>query len=188
MMIPDTHLKEAKSVQPHRLRSTTPDPAVRPRTLVIGLGNPLIADDRVGLCVASQLRRSLRGRPDVDVVEDYWGGLRLMERMIGYDRAIVIDAICTGAPPGTLHRLTPHAVPTQKSASAHDVNLPTALAFGRAAGASVPEDDQVVLVGIEALDTLTFSEDVTPAVAAAVPRAVELVLELLNSEQGDGTR
>ncbi|MFH1919857.1 MAG: hydrogenase maturation protease [Planctomycetota bacterium] len=151
------------------------------RTLVLGLGNPLVSDDRVGLCVAADLRPRLAGRPEVEVEEDYWGGLRLMERMIGYDRAIVIDAICTGAAPGTIHCLTPDAIPTQRSASAHDVNLPTALAFGRRAGVHLPRDESILLVAIEAADVLTFSEECTPAVRAAIPRAVDHIVQALDS-------
>jgi hydrogenase maturation protease len=157
------------------------------KTLIIGLGNPLVSDDSVGLRVAAELRRQLAGRDDVEVTEDYWGGLRLMERMIGYERAIVVDAICTGAPPGTLHHLTTASIATQKSASAHDVSLPTALAFGRQAGAKLPEDRHVSLLGIEAQDLVNFSEQCTPAVAAAIPRAVREVLQILESMQGEPT-
>ena len=49
-------------------------------------------------------------------------------------------------------------MPTQRSASAHDVNLPTALAFGRQAGLHLPEDRHILLVGIEAEDILNFGE------------------------------
>jgi hydrogenase maturation protease len=157
------------------------------KTLIIGLGNPLVSDDSVGLRVAAELRRQLTGRDDVEVTEDYWGGLRLMERMIGYERAIVVDAICTGAPPGTLHHLTTASIATQKSASAHDVSLPTALAFGRQAGAKLPDDQHVCLLGIEAQDLVNFSEQCTPAVAAAIPRAVREVLQILESMQGEPT-
>ena len=85
-------------------------------TLVIGLGNPLVTDDSVGLRVVEQLRPLLANRTDVEVAEDYWGGLRLMERMIGFDRAIVVDAIQTGSPAGTVHLLTPDGIATQRSA------------------------------------------------------------------------
>ena len=152
------------------------------KTIVLGLGNPLISDDSIGLRVVAELRRQLAERADIEVSEDYWGGLRLMERMVGFDRAVVIDAICTGAPPGTIHRLRPADLPTQKSASAHDVNLPTALAFGRQAGVHLPPDEWIHLVGIEAVDILTFSEQLTPAVETAIPRAVELVLQILAEE------
>ena len=151
------------------------------RTLIIGLGNPLVTDDSVGLRVVEKLRPLLADRTDVEVAEDYWGGLRLMERMIGFDRAIVVDAIQTGSPAGTVHLLTPDGIPTQRSASAHDVNLSTALEFGRQAGAHLPENDQIRLVGIEAADILSFGEQCTPAVQAAIPRAVEIVLETLDT-------
>ena len=149
------------------------------KTLILGLGNPLITDDSIGLRVVETLGPRLAGRADVEVSEDYWGGLRLMERMIGFDRAIVIDAIQTGSPPGTIHRLTPDGIPTQRSASAHDMNLATALEFGRQAGMHLPPNEAIRLVGIEAEDILTFSERCTPAVEAAIPRAVEAVLEAL---------
>ena len=151
------------------------------RTLIIGLGNPIVSDDSIGLRVADRLRPLLAERPDVDVTEDCWGGLQLMERMIGYDRAIVIDAIRTGAPPGTIHHLTTASISTQKSASAHDVNLPTALAFGRRAGVRLPADEDVRLIGVEAEDLINFGEACTPAVAAAIPHAVQAVLQELDS-------
>jgi len=169
------------------LEDPSPSEADRPtgRILVIGLGNPLVSDDSVGLRVAAALKQRLAGREDVDVTEDYWGGLRLMERMIGYDKAIVVDAICTGAAPGTIHHLTTDSIATQKSASAHDVNLPTALAFGRRAGAKLPKDENVCLVGVEAEDLINFNEECTPAVAAAIPRAVREVIQILESMQGE---
>jgi len=151
------------------------------KTLVIGLGNPLVCDDSVGLRVAEKLKTLLADRPDVDVTEDHWGGLRLMERMIGYDRAIVVDAIQTGAAPGTIHLLSPDGISTQRSASAHDVNLNTALEFGRRAEARLPENSRIRLVGIEAEDILNFGQTLTPAVEAAVPKAVEAVLNALEA-------
>lgn len=149
------------------------------KTIIIGLGNPLITDDSIGLRVVEQLKPLLVDRPEVEVVEDYWGGLRLMEQMIGYDRAIVVDAIQTGASPGTIHLLSPDGIPTQRSASAHDVNFSTALEFGRQADMQLPQNSQIRLVGIEAEDVLTFREHCTPAVEAAIPQAVEAVLAAL---------
>ncbi len=153
------------------------------KILVLGLGNPLVSDDSVGLRVAEALKPLLAGRPEIEVGEDYWGGLRLMERMIGFDRAIIIDAVCSGAPPGAILRLTPESIPTQRSASAHDVNLPTALEFGRKAGVALPKNEHIMLVGIEAADILTFGQRCTPAVEASIPRAVEVVVEAIAEMQ-----
>jgi hydrogenase maturation protease len=154
------------------------------RTLVVGLGNPLLTDDRVGLLVARALRERLADRPGVEVDEDYHGGLRLMERMVGFERAIVVDAIVAGQAPGWIHQLRADDIPTQHTASAHDVNLRTALEFGRTVGAVLPEDDDVRIIGIEAADVATFGTHCTPRVEAAVPAAVATVLELLQRGEG----
>jgi hydrogenase maturation protease len=151
------------------------------KTLVLGLGNPILKDDSVGLRVAQLLRPLLADKSNIDIDEDYWGGLRLMEHMVGYDKVIIIDAICTGSNPGTIHRLSPGDVPTQHSASAHDVNLPTALEIGRRAGAHLPKSEDIILIGVEAADVQTFDETLSPEVEASLPLAVEVVLGVLKN-------
>jgi hydrogenase maturation protease len=150
------------------------------KTLVLGLGNPILGDDSVGLRVAQQLDATLSEQPEIDIDIEYWGGLRLMERMVGYERAIIVDAICSGAPAGTIHILSPGDMPTQRSASAHDVNLPTALEVGRQAGAALPREENITLVAIEAVEVLTFGESLTAEVEAAIPRAAQAVLAILD--------
>lgn len=153
------------------------------KTLILGLGNPLLKDDSVGLRVAQELRARINGDPSIEIGEDYWGGLRLMERMIGFDRAIIIDAICTDAAPGTIHILSPDDIPTQRSSSVHDVNLSTALEVGRHAGAKLPARDDIMLVGVEAADVQTFDEELSPEVESALPEAVDEVLSALDRER-----
>ncbi|MGQ9574126.1 MAG: hydrogenase maturation protease [Thermoguttaceae bacterium] len=155
------------------------------KILVLGLGNPIVTDDSVGLRVAAAVRPLVADRPDVEVSEDYWGGLRLMERMAGFQAAVIIDAIQTGAPPGTIHRLAVDSLPTQRSASSHDVNLPTALALGRQAGVPLPADEKIVLVGIEVADILSFGQECTPAVRAAIEPAARVVMEALDRLSGE---
>jgi hydrogenase maturation protease len=152
-------------------------------TLIIGLGNPLLRDDAVGLHVARQVGAALGPRDDVEVAEESVGGLRLMERMVGFDRAIVIDAIRSGRPPGTVLTLDPRDMPTQHSASTHDVTLPTALAFGRRTGARLPPDGSLKVVAVEAEDVETFGEELTAAVEAAVPLAAAQVLTVLDQDR-----
>ncbi len=154
------------------------------KILVIGLGNPILTDDGVGVKVAYAVRNSLAldGRDDVTVTEASVGGLHLMEAMVGYDRVILIDAIQTScAQPGTIQRLTlddiASAMPTQHSASAHDMNLPTALEMGRRLDLALPE--AIEIFAIEAEDVVTFGETCTPAVDAAIPVVTEMVLRTL---------
>jgi len=151
------------------------------KTLVLGLGNPLLRDDSVGLRVAQEVEHLIPTSLEIEVGLDYWGGLRLMERMIGFDRAIIIDAICTGASPGTIHLLTPDDIPTQRSSSVHDVNLTTALKLGDQAGAHLPAMENILLIGVEAADVQTFDETLSPEVENAVPAAVAAVMTALGS-------
>ncbi len=149
------------------------------KTLVIGLGNPILGDDGVGWRVAENVQRRIEGS-NVDVDCFALGGLSLMERMIGYDRAIVIDAVATGQTPGAVSCIRLDELPGFSgvhTTSAHDTSLLNALRVGHKMGAHLPET--VMVVGVEADRLYDFSEDLTPAVAAAVPRAVQAVLDLL---------
>ena len=145
------------------------------KTLILGLGNPILGDDSVGLKVAEIVRQRITPDPSIEVSEDYWGGLRLMERMIGYDEVIIIDAVCTGAHlPGSILYLEPDDIPTQHTASAHDINLPTALQLAAAMNLKMPK--QIRVIAIEAENVLDFSEQCSPAVTQALPRAADAVL------------
>lgn len=150
-------------------------------TLVIGLGNPILTDDGVGIYTARFVERALPDAADVEVVELAVGGLGLMEAMIGYDRAIIIDAVWS--PREQVGRVVcfdaGHLPETMNSTSAHDADLPTALSVGRGLGAALPPNDHIQIVGITAREVLEFGAEPTPPVAAAVPKAAEKVFELL---------
>lgn len=148
-------------------------------TLVVGLGNPLLTDDGVGLRVIQYLRLRLAVGTKVGLEEDHCGGLRLMERMIGYSRVIIVDATRSGATPGTVREMTLFDVPTRHSGSSHDADLLTALAMGRHAGALLPENEDIRIVGVEAAEVLTFGLECTPAVRSAIDQAAKIVLKLL---------
>lgn len=166
----------ATHCEPARVESATP-----PRTLVLGLGNPILTDDAVGLRVAESVRPLLADRAGVDVECEYRGGLRIVERMVGYGRAILIDALRSGGVPGAIRELGPGEIPTQHSASGHDVNLATAVTFARRAGFDLPADEKIRIIGIEVETLDVFGERCTPRVAAAIDRAVAGVLHLLGS-------
>ncbi len=149
------------------------------KTLVLGLGNPLLGDDAIGLKVAALVRERLGERDGVDVAEEEAGGLRLMERMTGYDRAVLVDACLSGGTPGAIRRIGPDELPTQRTAIAHGIDLPRALALGRSLGLPMPE--VVRVVAIEAESVHEFRESMTPAVAAAIESAVAAVLEEIDA-------
>ena len=144
------------------------------RIVVIGLGNPLLTDDAVGVRAAEMLTERLAGT-GVDVVQSAWGGLRFVDLLAGYDRAVIVDAIeWRHGPVGTVYRLTTdQAIPTLRAVSYHDVSLGTALALGRTL--DIPLPSEVVFFAVEAAETRAFGEQLTPAVQSALPELVRSV-------------
>lgn len=156
-------------------------------TLVIGLGNPILADDGVGWRVIDALERRPRmGQPGtvleaVDLERVCVGGVALMEELSDYRRAIIIDAILEpDGEPGRVWCRPLFDVETRTSShldSSHDATLLAALAAGRAMGATMPDDIEVVGVTIAGADT--FGEELSAPVAAAIDVAVDLILDRL---------
>jgi hydrogenase maturation protease len=153
------------------------------KTLVIGLGNPILKDDGVGIWTARRVRKMLPPGAEVDVVEVSVGGLALMEAMVGYQRVVLIDAIMTAdGQPGQVYQLGLRDLPeTLNTRSAHDADLRTALRVGRQLGARLPADEDIHIVAIESSDVTTFGETPTPAVADAIPKAAQIALRLLSN-------
>ena len=157
------------------------------KTLIIGLGNPILGDDGVGWKVAEGVRRQLAAsgkRSSVEVDCASLGGLSLMERMLGYQRVILVDSMETGqSPEGSVKVFPLAALPNPMeghSTSIHDTSLMNALQAAQAIGESIPK--QVDVVAIEAKNVRDFSEELSPAVSSAVPLATRKVLKLLKDK------
>jgi hydrogenase maturation protease len=146
-------------------------------TLIAGVGSPILGDDGVGI---HAIRRLVAGGlpPGVDAVEVGTGGLALLDHVRGYRRLIVIDAIVSGAPAGTVHVLEGEQVAHAVHLGAeHGADLPTALDLGRRLlQRDMPEE--VVVVAIEAGSLARFSETLSPAVEAALGGALATATEL----------
>jgi hydrogenase maturation protease len=161
-------------------------------TLVIGLGNPILGDDGVGWKVVDELERRVGdGRARAGAVElDRMsvGGLALMERLVGYERAILVDAVLGNDRLGTVWSRPLQAVATRPGShldSAHDASLAEAIEAGRALGARLP--DEITVVGIAVRRVDEFDERLSAPVAGAVDTAVETVARLLaTSPEGAG--
>ena len=156
-------------------------------TLVIGLGNPILGDDGVGWRVIEALEDRLAvddgarlAAGDVELDRVAVGGLSLMERLVGYDRVVLVDAVLGSGDDGTLTvdsladtacRLASHLD------SAHDAPLTEALSAGRTLGAHLPDDITVVGIAVHRVDV--FDERLSTPVAGAVGPAVEAILAAL---------
>jgi len=146
------------------------------RTIVVGLGNPILSDDSVGIKVAELVKQRVPGNQDIEVTEAYAGGLRLMEVIAGYDQAIIVDAMKSGRyPVGTIRVLGADSLAkTRNTLCTHDGDLSMALELGRDLGLATP--GSLKIIGIEAEEVERFGEELTCGVRAALPKAVEEVL------------
>jgi hydrogenase maturation protease len=158
------------------------------KTVVIGLGNPILGDDGVGWKVAEEVKQLFLTTPlpfpvEVDCLA--LGGLSLMEHLIGVDRAIIIDAVSLeGMDEGQVVVFSLDELPDRSAGhitAAHDTSLPTALEVGRTMGAHLPQE--VTVVGIQAYNLFEFSEELTPLITEAVPIAAQTVIQLLINGQ-----
>ncbi|MCL4425566.1 MAG: hydrogenase maturation protease [Firmicutes bacterium] len=147
------------------------------KTMVIGCGNPLRGDDGVGRAVIQALG-GVSLPEEVRLVEAGTPGLALLDILRQADRIIIVDAVAGEGRPGTVFRLRAEDLekPPPGSCSLHDLGIAEVLALGRLAE---PEalPGELVFVGIQAACLEPGREGLSQEVAAAVPRAVQAVLE-----------
>jgi len=162
--------------------------------IIIGLGNPILSDDAVGILAVREVRRRLEesGAPGTPrptagsahasartvFAEASVGGLDLIDLLSGHGGAVLVDAAVTGkARPGEVFELdvdfledTTHL---GTAGLAHQVDLATAWKLGRRLGLELPRHMRIVAV--EAADVKTFSEELTPTVAGNFENIVRAV-------------
>jgi len=137
----------------------------------------------VGNHVAKLVREKLPHGLGIDVKEISAGGIELVEEMIGYERAIVIDAIATNGRIGTVRRLKPDQLKsTVHLTSPHRFNFASAYQVGRRFGSrSMPKT--VEIYGVEIEPTRDFAEGLSRRASKAARRiAAEIIGNLLRTD------
>ena len=152
------------------LEATSSLMATGGRTVVLGLGNPVLSDDGVGLAVVSALRQLLRAEPipGVDVLASTRAGFELIDLLRDYHRAILVDCLILPDPrPGSVRRLRLDDVAgSSRLVNVHDLSVGVAFQLAERMGIRMPTE--VEIVAVEAADTCTICEELTPAVESAV--------------------
>jgi len=151
------------------------------KTIVLGVGNPILQDDGVGIHVLNELREHLKdSRVILDIA--YTGGMNLLDMIRGFDKVILVDAIKQeDSKTGEVKRFSLTEAPAVHSCNPHDVSLSEALLLAKQLGEEhLPQE--IVVIGIVVKNTIDFGEQLSREVASAVPTAVSLVLtELKNT-------
>ena len=152
------------------------------RQVVVVIGNAYRRDDGAGLAVADRLRTRMPS--GVEIVSCEQEPSRLIDACEGAATALVVDAVESGAAPGTLHRFDASDRPVPERlfrSSTHAFGVGEAIELARALN-RLP--DRVIVYGIEGA-VFEAGEGLTDAVAAAVEPAAAAVLAEVSHSEGD---
>lgn len=144
--------------------------------LIIGIGNEYRSDDAVGLLVARTLQ--VRTLPNTHMIEATGEGTALLEAWKEADSVILVDAVISQAPAGTIHRLDAQIdslSPDLFALSTHAFSVAEAVELARALG-NLPQ--RLVLYGIEG-QNFTAGIGLSPEVERAAAEAVEEIIRLV---------
>ena len=147
--------------------------------LVVGLGNPLMGDDGIGLVALERLAASGAVPAGVELVDGGTWGMNLLHLIESADVVILLDAIQNGTAPGTVTELEGDAVPRRLAhkLSPHQIDLAEVLALAALRGTLPP---RLVALGIEP-GVVEMSTTLSPVVDAALPLLLARVIERLEA-------
>jgi len=153
------------------------------RTIVLGVGNKILGDDGVGLHVVNELKKYIKNNSNVTIDEAATGGMNLLDLLLGYEKAIIVDAVKSDdAKIGEIKRITLGDFDTMHSCNPHDVSLIEAIELAKKMGEDrIPKE--IIIIGIMMKQLpCEFKETLSKKISSAVPKAVELTLNELRNE------
>jgi len=146
------------------------------KTIVLGVGNQILGDDGVGIHVTNELKKRVND-PNIVIDDAVTGGMNLLELLLGYDKAIIVDAVKTNeGETGEVKRIPLNNFSTMHSCNPHDVSLIEAIEVAKKMGEErIPKE--IIVIGIMMKEIpCEFGEKLSNEIAAAVPKAVDMTL------------
>jgi hydrogenase maturation protease len=145
------------------------------KTIILGVGNPILKDDGVGIHVAEELKKQIK-KPGVTIDSAFTGGMNLLDLMVDHDRAILIDAVkMENKKIGDVGLFGLGELSALHTCNPHDISLPQAVDLAKKLGHNkIPKDIKIVGINIGELGC-EFGEELSFEIANAIPKAVELV-------------
>ncbi len=154
------------------------------RTLILGLGNPILGDDGVGIAIARKIKELWPADPFTDVIEASLGGRFLLDLIAGYETVVVADAIVTDeqAQAGSVYTLSVDDLGTVVNPYAsHALDLRTTVELGKQLGYDMPDTIQIYAVEIK--EHTVFREGLSPEVEAAVLPVARSIMQDLGKDK-----
>ena len=152
------------------------------KTIILGVGNQILGDDGVGVHIANELKKQIQD-PNITVDEAVTGGMNLLELLLGYDKAIIIDAVKSeNGENGEVKRIPLSNFSTMHSCNPHDVSLIEAIEVAKKMGEGrIPKE--IIVIGIMMKEIpCEFGEKLSNKIAAAVPLAVDMTLNEIKND------
>ena len=147
--------------------------------LILGLGNPLLGDEGIGVRVVEELQ-GLELPDGVTVVEGGTAGLGLVDLMKGYQKVIIVDAADMGHPPGCVVRFTPleaQLKTVEAPLSLHQIGLGEALTLAEALEVAPAER---IIIGVQP-SQVEMGAGLSPEVERAIPKIIRTILSELDA-------
>ncbi len=148
-----------------------------PHILILGIGNLIMTDDGVGVRIIHLLQERYRFPENVELIDGGTLGLDLLPHLEGVRRLVIVDAVETGGPPGTLVRLTGEElnITFRTILSPHQAGLQD---FLLVAGLRGFAPDEMILLGVQP-EEISMGTTLTPTVSAQVEKLLDGVLREL---------
>jgi len=143
-------------------------------TIIIGIGNPLMGDDGIGIRLVNDLAAEYAARADIEFADAGTSGMRVLHLLAGRKKAIIIDGALMHTEPGVIRRFTPDEVAVRNILACldtHEGNLLKILDLSRRLG-ELPEE--VIIFGIEPAD-LAPGERLSPTLSERLESYRQLI-------------
>jgi hydrogenase maturation protease len=156
-------------------------------TKIIGIGQTLRGDDAAGIAAVSLWQKTFpasAGQPHIIVELIELPGIGLLNLLEGVNKAILVDAVCGDAEPGTVYTIAENQLESFElgTMSAHGWGISETLSLARElTPAEVPEE--LILIGIEA-GQMEMGEGLSQQVEQALPRVASLIEQLISGISG----
>lgn len=149
----------------------------RGKALVLGIGNLLLKDEGAGVRTVTLFESGYSFGPDIACLDGGTSGLSLLSYIKDYTHIIIVDALRSQGPPGTVVRVPEEKLqnfPALSHTSAHQIGLKDLLAIARFEGL----DPEISVIGVIPKD-MSAGMELTPEVQGALPVAAEAIREEL---------
>ena len=154
--------------------------SIRNDIVVLGLGNPLMADEGIGGFLINKFLEKTDSYPDIDFIDAGTGGMAVLHLIAKRKKAIIIDCAYMNKSPGTMVRFTPQDVKSVKKLlhySLHEIDILRVIKFTRQLD-QCPDD--IVIFGIEP-KKIELQDDLTPELLTKIDEYLETIEAELRS-------